>query len=154
MPVRIWPTAAALALALAATSGCVDAGAATAYCGPADPVVSPTAVAPGQEMHLEVARHVTADGCEQSLPDRARYEVRLTSERRAPDAAEGRYGITLGVLEPNADGDATGTVRVPDDVPLGGAEVSVRLTGAETICEIDPTMQCAKDPFAPIDVTG
>lgn len=101
-----------------------------------------------------MAGTAAVDGCEQNLPDRARYEIRLTSERSAPGAADGPYTVTLGVLEPGTDGGATGALRVPDDVPPGGAEVSVDLTGAETVCEVDPTRQCARDPFASIDVVG
>lgn len=135
-------------------SGCLDAGPATAYCGPAEPLLAPAAVTPGDELRVEVAGTAAADGCEQRLPDRARYEVRLTSQRSAPGSADGPYTVTLGVLEPGADGEAAGTLRVPDDVPAGGAEVSVDLTGAETVCEVDPTMQCGPDPFASVDVVG
>ena len=154
MPTRTRPTAAALLLAAVGLAGCVDTGPTTAYCGPAEPQLAPAAVGPGGELHVEVAGAAAVDGCEQSLPDRARYEIRLTSERTAEGSADGPYTATLGVLEPGADGGAVGTVRLPDDVPPGVVEVSVDLTGAETICEIDPTMQCARDPFASIDVTA
>jgi len=154
VPTRTRPTAAALLLAAVGLAGCVDTGPTTAYCGPAEPVLAPAAVGPGDELRVEVAGAAVVDGCEQRLPDRARYEIRLTSERTAEGSADGPYTATLGVLEPGADGGAVGTVRLPDDVPPGVVEVSVDLTGAETICEIDPTMQCARDPFASIDVTA
>ncbi|PYF98949.1 hypothetical protein SAMN05216184_11088 [Georgenia satyanarayanai] len=151
---RSRPTLAATLLTVVLMAGCVDAGPRTAYCGPADPVVAPAAPKPGSELRVEVSAFVDADGCEQNLPDGARYEIRLTSERTAWDSAEGRYTETLGVLQPDGAGEATGTLRLPDEVPPGGAEVSVDLTGAETICETDPTMQCAQHPFAWIDITG
>lgn len=151
---RSRPTLAALLLALTFTSGCVDVGPPTAYCGPVDPVVTPGRVAPGGELHIEVAGLVDSGDCEPSMPDEARYSIEIGSEVRSGDGEEGPYSTSLDDLDPNSDGGARGTVRVPEDFPLGAAEVSVRLEGAQTLCEIDPTMSCPKGPFAPVDVTS
>lgn len=135
------------------TSGCVDAGPETAYCGPADPVVTPHTVAPGEELRVEVPG-VDGEDCEPSLPDGARYSVEIRSDVHTGDADEGPSSASLGDLVPGDEGSARGSVQVPADFPPGGAEVSVRLEGADTLCEIDPSMSCAKDPAAAVDVTG
>lgn len=60
--------------------------------------------------------------------------------------------MSLGVLQPGFDGVVQGTVRVPEDGPAGTAELSVNLEGAPTVCETDPTIGCAKDPFTLVDI--
>ncbi len=145
-----------VALALTAAAGCsvVDALDQTAYCRPGDPVVAPLRVAPGDELEVDVPGREDGVDCEPRLPDRARYGVSIMSEKRSDDPDEGHVSAALGMLDPNSDGDARGTVRVPDDFPAGDAEVLVRLQYAKTLCEIDPSMSCAKNPFATIEVTG
>lgn len=145
---------AVVGVALVATWGCsiVEAVDPTAYCQPEDPVVTPQSVAPGDELRVEtVGRDGDAD-CEPTMPARARYEVSIMSEEPDSDPDMGLYSATLGSLDPDSDGTAQGTVRVPDDIPIGKAEVSLRLQGATTICDIDPSIGCAKNPFAPIEV--
>ena len=136
--------AAALVLA-SATAGCVDSGPETAYCGPQDPIVTPVSVAPGAEVTVEIGGVDEAGGCEPRLPEGARYEI----EMRWHDSA-----TSLGTVRPDEDGAGSGTFAVPAGVPAGTAEVSVDLEGAHTICEIDPTMSCGKDPFAAVEVIG
>jgi len=141
-------------VAIAAASGCSSVGAAdtTAYCQPADPVVTPQLVAPGDELRIEAVGREGDVDCEPSMPSGARYEVSISSLEPVGDPTPGRYRRTLGSLDPESDGSARGTVRVPDGFPIGRAEVSLTLRGAETICDIDPSIGCAKPPFAPIDV--
>lgn len=67
-------------------------------------------------------------------------------------AGSGRLSAALGLLDPDADGDAEGTVRLPDDVPAGEAEVSLTLRWAKTLCDLDPSAGCARNPFATVDV--
>jgi hypothetical protein len=150
-----WALGTALVLSLSAISGCsvVEAVDRTAYCQPADPVVTPQHVAPGDELHVETTGRDDGVDCEPRMPARARYEVSIMSEMPDEDPTMGRYSAVLGVLDPSSDGTAQGTVRVPDDIPAGKAEVSLGLQGAKTICELDPSIGCAKNPFAPIDVT-
>lgn len=155
-PRRALRLGSVLVLALAAAGGCSAVGVLdpTAYCRPGDPVVAPLRVAPGDELQVEVPGREDGVDCEPRLPDRARYGVSIMSEKRSDDPDEGHVSAALGMLDPNSDGDARGTVRVPDDFPAGEAEVSVRLQYAKILCEIDPTMSCAKNPFATIEVTG
>ncbi|GAA1729191.1 hypothetical protein GCM10009809_25910 [Isoptericola hypogeus] len=147
-------TAAAVALALAITAGCAvaDAIAKTAYCQPEDPVVTPQRVAPGDELHVETTGKPDGVDCEWRMPARARYEVEIWSTMPAdvPDARHDR--VPLGALDPSSEGDAEGAFRVPDDFPVGEAEVSVNLQGVKTICDIDPSIGCAKNPWTPIEV--
>jgi len=148
---------AALLLAVSVVSGCASIGAAfdrTAYCRPEDPVVTPQLAAPGDELHVETTGRVDGVECEPRMPARARYEVSIMSEMPDSDPSMGRWSRSLGTLDPSDDGDAEGTVRLPADTPAGKAEVSLRLVGAKTICDLDPSIGCAKNPFAPIDVTG
>ncbi len=91
--------------------------------------------------------------CEPSMPAHARYEVSIVSAEPDSDP-DMRHSTTLGSLDPESDGSAQGTIRVPDDIPIGKAEVSLRLQGAKTICEIDPSVGCAQNPFAPIEIIG
>ncbi|WP_069387690.1 hypothetical protein [Cellulosimicrobium cellulans] len=138
------------------TVGCavLDPTSRTAYCRPDDPVVTPQSVAPGAELNLAVAGDVDGVDCESRMPARARYEVWITSDTSAEDPDDGLYSASLGLLDPGSDGDAEGTVRLPDEVPLGRAEVSVNLVGADTVCDIDPTIGCAKDPFVAIEIVA
>ena len=151
-----WTVGASVALALLATSACalVDAVAPTAYCTPKDPVVTPQRVSPGGEVHVETVGNHDGVDCETRLPAQARYQVRIRSETPADDPDEGYLSADLGVLDPSSNGDAEGTFRVPDDFPVDEAEISLRLDGAKTICDIDPSIGCAKNPFARIDVVG
>jgi hypothetical protein len=144
-----------LGLALTAGSGCavLDRDARTAYCQPGDPVVAPQVVTPGGELRVETVGSDDGVGCESSMPANARYEVRITSVEPVDDPEQDRYTEVLGSLDPSDDGDAEGAVRIPDDVPVGAAEVSLSLQGAPTVCETDPTIGCAKNPFVPIEVT-
>ncbi|MFD6176356.1 MULTISPECIES: hypothetical protein [unclassified Isoptericola] len=149
--------AAALALAVTVVSGCASISAAfdrTAYCRPEDPVVTPKHATPGDELHVETTGRVDGVDCEPRMPARARYEVSIMSEMPDSDPTMGRWSRSLGTLDPSDEGDAEGTVRLPADTPAGKAEVSLRLVGAKTICELDPSIDCTKNPFAPIDVTG
>lgn len=142
-----------LAVVVAVASGCaLGTGEPTAYCQPDDPLVTPQRVAPGDDLHVEVAGSSGSTGCERELPARARYEVLITAAGPADDRATGRYSVSLGVLEPDDEGDAVGTFPVPDDAPTGEAEVSVSLQHAPTVCEVDPTIGCAAPPFALVDV--
>jgi len=146
---------AVLGLVLTAGSGCAvfGTGERTAYCQPGDPVVTPQSVTPGGELQVETVGSDDGVGCESSMPANARYEVRITSVEPVEDPEQDRYTEVLGSLDPSDDGDAGGTVRVPDDVPVGAAEVSLSLQGAPTVCDVDPTIGCAKNPFAPVEVT-
>ncbi len=138
---------------MAVASGCaLGTGEPTAYCQPDDPLVTPQRVAPGDDLRVEVPSSSGGTGCEHDLPDRARYEVLITLAGPADDSATGRYSVSLGVLEPDDEGDAVGTFPVPDDVPTGEAEVSVSLRHAPTVCEVDPTIGCAAPPSALVDV--
>jgi len=140
---------AALVLSLAAISGCSTLEAAvdrTAYCRPEDPVVTPQRVAPGDELHIETSGREDGVDCEPRMPARARYAVSIMS-------SVGGYSASLGVLNPSSDGAAQGTVQIPDDIPIGRAEVLLVLGNAKTLCELDPSASCAKNPFALIDVT-
>ncbi|MFB7800820.1 hypothetical protein [Isoptericola sp. NPDC056134] len=151
-----WTLGAILFLSIATASGCATLEAAvdrTAYCRPEDPVVTPQRVAPGDELHVETTGREAGVDCESRMPDRARYAVSIMSEMPDSDPAMGRYSAALGVLDPSSDGAAQGTVRIPADIPAGKAEVSLSLQGAKTICELDPSIGCAKNPFAPIDVS-
>lgn len=132
------------------TAGCVDAGPESAYCGPVGPVVTPRSVAPGEELRIEVSG-VDGVDCEPSLPAGARYSVEITSEVGDPD--EGLYSASLGELDPDDDESARGSFQVPGDFPAGGAEVSVNLEGARTLCETDPSMSCPKNSFASVEIT-
>ncbi|MEN5072558.1 hypothetical protein ABE437_01970 [Isoptericola cucumis] len=150
-----WQLGAALVLSLAAIPGCSTIASVvdrTAYCQPEDPVVTPQRVAPGDQLHIETTGRDDGVDCEPQMPSRARYEVSIMSEMPDSDPNMGLYSASLGVLDPSSDGAAQGTVRLPDDIPVGKAEVSLRLQGAKTICELDPSIGCAKNPFAPIDV--
>ncbi|QDB79083.1 hypothetical protein FE251_06640 [Georgenia wutianyii] len=136
------PAVAAFVLVVG-TAGCVDTGPETAYCDPQDPVVSPMRVAPGAEVTVEVGGVDEVGGCEPRLPEGARYEIEMRWHGS---------GTSLGTVRPDEDGAGSGTFTVPADVPAGTAEVSVDLEGARTICEIDPTMSCPKNPFAAVEV--
>jgi hypothetical protein len=116
-------------------------------------VVTPQVAAPGEELRVEVPGNVDGVGCEPDLPDAATYQIWVTSEAPAADPADGRYRAPLGSLEPDEHGDAAGTIRLPDDMPAGQAEVSVRLHGAPTVCDLDPSIGCAPDPSARLEVT-
>ncbi|MCK9794576.1 hypothetical protein M1843_12545 [Isoptericola sp. 4D.3] len=143
-------------LSIATTSACSTLEAAvdrTAYCRPEDPVVTPQRVAAGDELHIDVLGREDGVDCEPRMPDRARYAVSIMSEMPDSDPTMGRYSAALGVLDPSSDGAAQGTVRIPDDIPAGKAEVSLGLQGAKTLCELDHSIGCAKNPFAPIEVT-
>ncbi|GAB6940156.1 hypothetical protein JCM11754A_36830 [Isoptericola variabilis] len=151
-----WTLGAIMLLSIAAASGCSALAAVvdrTAYCQPEDPVVTPQRVAPGDELHIETTGRETGVDCEPRMPDRARYAVSIMSEMPDSDPAMGRYAAALGVLDPSSDGAAEGTVRIPGDIPAGKAEVFLSLQGAKTICELDPSIGCAKNPSAPIDVS-
>ncbi|MGW8568075.1 hypothetical protein [Isoptericola sp. NPDC055881] len=114
--------------------------------------MTPQRVAPGDELHLETTGRDDGVDCEPRMPARARYVVTIMSEMPDSDPTMGRYSASLGLLDPSSDGAAHGTVRVPDDIPAGKAEVSLRLQGAKTRCELDPGASCAQDPYAPIEV--
>lgn len=140
-----------LVLAVPALSGCGVIGAQTAYCMPGDPVITPPAAPPGAELQIAIPENPE---CETRMPERARYEVLVTPDILDKSQEQWHFQASLGLLDPADDGAAEGTVRLPDDIPVGGAEVSVRLQGAPTICELDPHVSCAKNPFAAIEVTG
>lgn len=143
-----------LVLAVPVITGCGVVGAPTAYCTPGDPVITPVAVPPGGDLQVAIPGRTENPECEARMPERARYEVLVTSNILDKSQKMWHFQASLGLLDPGADGAAEGTVRLPDDVPVGDAEVSVRLQGAPTICDLDPHVSCAKNPFAPIEVTG
>jgi hypothetical protein len=145
---------AVVSVALGAITCCSSVAGAdlTAYCQPEDPTVTPQSAAPGDVLQVETVGREGDVDCEPSMPDRARYEVSIASEEPDGDPDMDRYTTTLGSLDPESDGSARGTIRVPDDIPMGRAEVSLRLQGAKTICEIDPSVGCAQNPFAPIEI--
>lgn len=142
---------------LAGCGGLADALRPTAYCSPEDPVVSPTSVAPGDEVTVvigEVGHHAE---CSSTLPGGARYGISIGSRVEGTgndDLGSRYYSAGLVVLDPDGAGAAEATVRVPDDMPIGEARISVDLQGAKTLCEIDPSASCAPDPFAVVDVVG
>ncbi len=144
---RRWSISSVLVLALVTVAGCVGAGQSTAVCAPVDPVAAPRSVAPGGELHIEVTGLMTGGDCEPRLPEGARYELEL---RWAGEETP----VSLGSLQPGFDGVVQGTVRVPEDAPAGTAEVSVNLEGAPTVCQTDPTIGCAKDPFTLVEIAG
>lgn len=114
--------------------------------------MTPQSVAPGDVLQVETAGREGDVDCEPSIPAGARYEVAITSEVPDNDPDMSRYSTSLGSLDPDSDGSAQGTVRVPNDIPIGTAEVSLRLQGATTICDVDPNIGCAKNPFTPIEI--
>jgi hypothetical protein len=116
---------------LAGCGGLADALRPTAYCSPEDPVVSPTSVA---RYGISIGSRVEGTGND--------------------DLGSRYYSAGLVVLDPDGAGAAEATVRVPDDMPIGEARISVDLQGAKTLCEIDPSASCAPDPFAVVDVVG
>jgi len=63
------------------------------------------------------------------------------------------YVADLAFLDPSSDGAAEGTVRLPDDVPVGGAEISVDIT-VPTPCEVDAAASCGPHPSAAIEIVG
>ncbi|MGW8565025.1 hypothetical protein [Isoptericola sp. NPDC055881] len=147
-----------LAVALVSvSSGCgvVDALGPTAYCRPNDPVVVPTSVVPGDELVVQIDGVGRHEECSSDLPRGARYGVSIRSRVDGTgnsDDGSHYYSADLVILDPDDDGAAHSTVRVPDDMPVGPAEISVDLEGASTLCEIDPAMSCGPDPFALIEV--
>jgi len=152
--------AACLVAATAVLAGCgglADALRPTAYCSPEDPVVNPTTVAPGDEVTVAVNGVVRHAECTSTLPDGARYAIQITSQVEGTgndDLGRHFYSADLTVLDPDDAGAAEATVRIPPDMPLGEAHLSVNLEGAKTLCEIDPSASCAPDPFAVVDVVG
>lgn len=144
--------AIALVLALAATSACSALGMETAYCQPKDPVVTPQLAAPGDELHVEVPGNVDGVNCEPDLPTTATYEISVLSDAPAEDPDDGLYRAPLGSLDPDDDGDAEGTFRLPEGMPPGRAVVSADLQGAPTVCDLDPDLDCAPGPRVPIEV--
>lgn len=144
-----WALGTAIALGLVVVPGC---SAPTAYCQPEDPVVTPQRVAPGEELHVEAAGRSEGARCEPRMPEGAQYEVRVVSEVRDPDPDNGYSRASLAFLDPSDDGDAEGTVRLPDDFPVGKATVVVSLRNATTVCDADPDLDCVGDPSAAIEV--
>ncbi|MGF0118249.1 hypothetical protein ACQFYA_18300 [Promicromonospora sp. Marseille-Q5078] len=139
-----------------AVSGCgiVDSVLRKAYCSPHDPVVTPTSVAPGDEVHVEIDGVGHHSSCSSTLPSRARYGISIRSlvdGTGDPDLGTHFYNTDLTVLDPSSDGVAEGTVHVPDDVPVGEAEISVNIT-VPTPCEVDPTASCAANPSAVVEI--
>lgn len=146
-----------LVAATAALSGCgalADTTRATAYCASEDPVAIPTSVAPGDEVTVVVSGVAVHADCTPTLPDGARYAIRIASrvEGTGDEPGSHYYSARLTVLDPDDAGAAEATVRIPPDMPLGEAHLSVNLEGAKTLCEIDPSMSCGPDPFAVVDV--
>ena len=140
---------------LAGCGGLADATRPTAYCASEDPVVSPTSVAPGDEVTVVVSGVGRHAECTSTLPEGARYAIQIRS-RVEGTGNDGRgshyYSADLTVLDPDDAGAAETTVRIPPDMPVGEAHLSVNLEGAKTLCEIDPSMSCGPDPFAVVDV--
>ncbi|MFD6177875.1 MULTISPECIES: hypothetical protein [unclassified Isoptericola] len=126
----------------------------TAYCGSSDPVVTPTRAAPGDKLDVRITGGGGVD-CSTDLPDHARYTIWIMSRVDGTgddDLGTHYYSADLATLDPDEDGAARSTVAVPQDMPPGPATISVDLENAMTVCEIDPSMSCAPDPFALIEI--
>ncbi|MFC7876609.1 hypothetical protein [Isoptericola sp. NPDC057391] len=142
---------------LAGCGGLADALRPTAYCSPEDPVVNPTSVAPGDEVQVVISGVGRHPECSSTLPGGARYGISIGSRVDGTgndDLGSHYYSAGLVVLDPDDTGAAEATVRVPDDMPVGEAQISVDLQGAKTLCEIDPSASCAPHPFADLDIVG
>lgn len=142
---------------LTGCSGLADALRPTAYCTPDDPVVTPASAAPGEELHVEVSGVGRHPECSSSLPSGARYGISIRSEASGTsteDDGSRYYDAELTVLDPDDDGAAAGTARVPDDAPAGPAAISVDLQYAKTLCEILPDASCAPLPSALVEIVG
>ncbi|MFE5308558.1 hypothetical protein [Isoptericola sp. NPDC056605] len=145
----------AVTAVLAGCGGLADALRPTAYCSPEDPVVNPTSAAPGDELTFVVSGVGHHAECSSTLPGGARYGISIGSRVDGTgndDLGSRYYSASVAVLDPDDAGAAEATVRVPDDMPIGEARISVDLQGAKTLCEIDPSASCAPDPFAVVGI--
>lgn len=128
----------------------------TAYCDANDPVVTPTSVAPGDELAVRIDGVGGVD-CSTDLPDRARYGISLISRVSGTgndDRGSHYYQADLATLDPDDDGAAQTTVIVPKDMPPGPAELSVHLENAMTFCRVHTDYDCGPDPLALVEITG
>ncbi|SKC41390.1 hypothetical protein [Krasilnikoviella flava] len=119
--------------------------------------MTPTSVTAGDAVQVMISGVGHHPECSSTLPGRARYEISIGSRVDGTgndDRGSRYYSAGLVVLDPDDAGAAEATVRVPDDMPVGEARISVDLQGAKTLCEIDPSASCAPDPFAAVDVVG
>jgi len=119
-----------IAVVLLAVAGCGsgDDGAA-AGCGGPDVRLTPTTVAPGDDVRVQ-ARFLWAE-C---------YDIGQTGTPPPLDdvAVSFRSGdrtVPLATLDPEPDGTMDTTVRVPDDAPSGPAQIAVDFATADVTVE-------------------